>query len=119
MSEDLRQQKKVLENRATELRTQKDTLGREVLKLEASIQGVEAKLAQQRGEFLMSQIDNLLALVPDHDSTNCSDSKIHRHDCLRCTLLTAKHERWWDTDYDVQIQLIDRSDLDGHRRSQV
>ena len=64
----------------------------------------EAERAE-RAKFLDSQIDSIIALIPEHSRTSCSDEDVNNVGrCNRCTALWAKL-CGWDPSYDIRITI--------------
>ena len=89
------------------------------LELQKQIKLIEDEEAREladkrakREKFLEDNLDHLIALVPEHHLANCNDDNLSSRyvNCTRCQLLRMKNT-WgatWDSDYDVEIQLVKR-----------
>lgn len=80
----------------------------------------ERKAARERKEAdlrnaLLRNIEGILELVPEHQRTSCSDTRIvnmFRARCARCVLLSIKSENWVPTDIKVTVEVTRKSDDD-------
>lgn len=80
---------------------------KELQEIEEEEKKLENERRQQLGDFYLSNIDALLALVPEHNKTSCR-SNFNNADncrCKRCFLEQAKNYWSWDSDYEVEIEI--------------
>jgi hypothetical protein len=64
---------------------------------------------EKRDAAVVANIDALLALVPEHGRTSCSDQNVtNERRCNRCTLLYIKSSGWVDSDLDVEVSFTRR-----------
>ena len=62
----------------------------------------------RKNEITVMHVDALLALVPLHSTTACSDANLlydYKGRCLRCVLLDAKQCKFLDVDFDVNVTI--------------
>ncbi len=83
-----------------------DDLLAELKRRETAREEAERKAKEKRDASVVANIDALLALVPEHGRTSCSDEKpVNESRCNRCTLLSIKSFGWVPDDLDVEISL--------------
>jgi hypothetical protein len=66
-----------------------------------------------RADFLLANVDALIAVTPDHSRTSCDDGSLgnsYTNDmgyprCVRCFLLDAKRTNYWDAQVAMRIAL--------------
>jgi hypothetical protein len=64
------------------------------------------KARRERAEILLTKVDALLEIVPEHSRTSCSDEQYHNMDrCTRCFLLDVKVCGFWDSSSDLILYI--------------
>ena len=89
-----------------QLRSEVSELRKEAIAKEERIKELLVAQRFERAQNLLSHIDALLDLIPDHERTSCSDENPKNYGrCARCTLLSFKESGHWDEDYDLRLSL--------------
>jgi hypothetical protein len=85
-----------------------EDLEKELKRRKDEIKASAARKRQEQCANWLKNIDHLLALMPEHSRTSCSDEDPNNHfrnRCTRCMLLSFQREQWWDNDYVLEIKL--------------
>lgn len=89
--------------------SKQEQLKKELIKLkalEANIKKLQEEANEEFSQKIMTHIDTLIELTPDHEYDICSDDDRARvHACTRCTLLEAKENEKWDSEDVLLIKL--------------
>ena len=77
--------------------------------LEEEARKLRSAIERQRAEVVADHVDALLAIVPEHDFTSCSDQEtLNEGRCTRCSLLYIKHNRWDAMNFKVDVTVTPR-----------
>lgn len=70
-------------------------LKKEISRREEEKRAVKVALLRRHHEIVLNNIHVVLALVPEHDRTSCSDDdRGNEKRCVRCALLAIQSQGW-------------------------
>lgn len=79
----------------------------DIARLEAELKAAQALEQERRSQQNLAKIDALLVIFDRHTRTTCSDEDpINYGRCNRCTVLEFKRGQYWDSAFDLQVDLI-------------
>jgi len=109
-TEDLQQKLQELQGQKEPLNKDKGELEAQIRQIDDQINEVRTQMKIMRAELVISHIDSLLALTPNHDRTSCSDDNLMNTDrgCARCVLLEAKQMGYLDHEIEVTVEVSRR-----------